>query len=101
MPEFDIVKLVALPIFLGLFGFVEHCSIGSTLIMVKQIEGGSGPEKITQILVFAGSRALVIGLLGVVAAPVGSAFIGWLRGLTRLRLNWQPGPARRTLFDEP
>ena len=80
MTEFNFFNTVALPIFLGLFGFIEPCSIGSTLVMVKQMEGRSGPEKIAQMLVFAGTRSVFIGLLGVVAAGVGSAFIGFQRG---------------------
>ena len=80
MTEFTFFNAVALPIFLGLFGFIEPCSIGSTLVMVKQMEGRSGPEKIAQMLVFAGTRSVFIGLLGVVAAGVGSAFIGFQRG---------------------
>ena len=80
MTEFNFFNTVALPIFLGLFGFIEPCSIGSTLVMVKQMEGRSGPEKIAQMLAFAGTRSVFIGLLGVVAAGVGSAFIGFQRG---------------------
>ncbi|MEO5696623.1 MAG: cytochrome c biogenesis protein CcdA [Burkholderiaceae bacterium] len=77
MGESGVVNLVALPIFFGLFGFIEPCSIGSTLVMVKQMEGRSRAQKIAQMLMFAGTRAIFIGLLGVVAAYVGSAFLGF------------------------
>lgn len=77
MGEFDFLNIVALPIFFGLSGFIEPCSIGSTLVMVKQMEGRSRRQKITWTLVFAGTRANFIGLLGVVAAGVGSAFLGF------------------------
>ena len=77
MNELGLIGTVALPILFGLFGFIEPCSIGSTLIMVKQMEGRMGRQKIAQMLVFAGTRALFIGLLGVVAASAGAAFLGW------------------------
>ncbi len=80
MGESGVLNLVALPIFFGLFGFIEPCSIGSTLVMVKQMEGRSRAQKIAQMLMFAGTRAILIGLLGVVAAYVGSAFLGFQKG---------------------
>lgn len=80
MNEFGFFNTVALPIFFGLMGFVEPCSIGSTLLVVKQIEGRAVREKITQIVIFAATRAIFIGLLGVLATVVGSAFLGFQRG---------------------
>jgi cytochrome c-type biogenesis protein len=80
MGEFGLLNVVALPILFGLFGFIEPCSIGSTLVMVKQVEGRSRQQKVVQMLVFAATRAILIGLLGVVAAVVGSAFLGFQRG---------------------
>lgn len=80
MNEFGLMNTVVLPIFFGLFGFIEPCSIGSTLLMVKQMEGRTGKQKIVQMLVFASTRALFIGLLDLVAAAVGSAFLGFQRG---------------------
>lgn len=80
MGEIDWLNTVALPIFFGLFGFIEPCSIGSTLVMIKQIEGRSARDKVAQMIIFATTRGLFIGLLGLVAAGVGSAFLGWQRG---------------------
>lgn len=77
MGEPGFISVVALPIFFGLFGFVEPCSIGSTLVVVKQMEGQSASNKIVQMLFFAGTRALLIGSLGAVAAGVGSVFLGF------------------------
>jgi cytochrome c-type biogenesis protein len=76
MIEFGLVNLVALPIGLGLFGFIEPCSIGSTLVFVKYLEGKSATEKLAQVAIFTATRALFIGLLGMVAVLVGAAFIG-------------------------
>lgn len=76
MTESGFLNLVALPIGLGLFGFVEPSSIGSTLVFIKYLEGKSASEKLAQVATFAITRALFIGLLGVVAVLVGAAFIG-------------------------
>ncbi len=80
MAEIGWLNTLALPVFFGLIGFLEPCSIGSTLVMIKQMEGHSGREKIAQMLVFATTRGLFIGLLGLLAAGVGSAFLGWQKG---------------------
>lgn len=77
--EFPFTKLVLLPIGLGLLGFIEPCSIGSTLIVVKQLEGKSAAERIAQITVFAGTRAIFVGLLGVFAVLLGTTFLGFQR----------------------
>jgi len=77
MNELTIVNVIALPVFFGLVGFLEPCSIGSTLLMVKQLEGRTGREKVAQMLIFSATRGVVVGLLGLLAALVGSAFLGW------------------------
>jgi cytochrome c-type biogenesis protein len=71
------LDLVALPVGFGLFGFIEPCSLGSTLIFVKAMEGKSAQLKIAQVSLFAGVRAVFIGLLGVAAVLVGAAFFGF------------------------
>ncbi|MBI4273979.1 MAG: hypothetical protein HY659_04700 [Rhizobiales bacterium] len=65
-----------LPIGLGLFGFIEPCSIGSTLVFVKMMEGRATATKIAQVSIFALTRAVFIGLLGILAVVIGSAFLG-------------------------
>ena len=72
----DIINFVLLPIGLGLFGFIEPCSIGATLVFVKAIEGRSDRAKIAQVATFALSRAVFIGLLGALAVAIGTAFLG-------------------------
>lgn len=71
------LDLVALPLAFGLLGFIEPCSIGSTLIFVKAMEGKPAAVKLVQISLFAGFRAGFIGLLGVAAVIVGAAFFGF------------------------
>jgi cytochrome c-type biogenesis protein len=77
MADAGIVSLVLLPLGLGLLGFVEPCSIGSSLLFVRYVEGKDAATKVAQAAVFTLTRALVVGSLGVVAAFVGAAFIGF------------------------
>jgi len=66
-----------LPMGLGLFGFVEPCSIGSTLLFIKLIEGKPAAVKVGQVATFAFARAIFIGLLGAAAAVIGTVFLGF------------------------
>lgn len=68
---------ILIPVGLGLIGFVEPCSIGATLVMVKALEGKSAAGKVAQMGIFAGTRAVFIGLLGILAALLGTAFLGF------------------------
>ncbi|MGH8622767.1 MAG: hypothetical protein ACRET3_11555 [Burkholderiales bacterium] len=72
---------ILLPIALGLFGFIEPCSIGSTLVFIKVMEGRSLAVKLWQVGVFTATRALFIGALGAIAVIVGSAFIGFQKAM--------------------
>lgn len=72
-----LLDVVVLPIAFGLFGFIEPCSIGATLIFIKVLEGKSAAEKVVQVATFALGRGVFIGLLGAVAVLVGSAFFGF------------------------
>lgn len=80
MTDFTLNSLVLLPVGLGLLVFVEPCSLGSTLIVVKQLEGKSAALKLAQAGIFAGTRAVFIGLLGMVAVVLGTTFLGLQRG---------------------
>ncbi len=75
--------IVAVPLALGLLGFIEPCSIGSSLLFIKAVEGNSATVKLMQAAVFTLTRALLIGLLGALAALVGIVFLalqqaGWI-----------------------
>jgi len=71
--------LVLLPLGFGLLGFVEPCSIGSTLIVIKSLEGKSAAGKLAQVSLFAATRATFVGLLGMIAVVLGAAFLGLQR----------------------
>ena len=68
--------LLVLPLGLGLFGFVEPCSLGGTLLFVKYLEGRGRGAMLGETFLFMLARGAFIGALGVAAALVGSAFIG-------------------------
>src|SRR5258708_29659591 len=74
-----LTSLVLPPLAFGLLGFVEPCSIGSTLIVIKSLEGKSGASKLAQVSLFAATRATFVGLLGMIAVVLGAAFLGLQR----------------------
>lgn len=80
MSEFGLINLVVLPIGLGLFGFIEPCSIGSSLVLIKYLEGKSAAAKLAQVTAFTAARAVFIGALGMLAVVVGASFLGFQRG---------------------
>ena len=75
MIETSFMGLVAIPAGLGLIGFVEPCSIGSSLVFIKHLEGKSGTAKLVETALFALTRAVFIGFLGVLAVLIGSVFL--------------------------
>lgn len=83
MIEADVVNLVLLPLGLGLIGFVEPCSVGSSLLFVKYVEGQNRVAKVAHAAIFMLTRALFIGAMGAGAGLFGAVFIdlqkgGWL-----------------------
>lgn len=78
MTGFTLTAALLVPFGLGLLGFVEPCTIGSTLIFVKHIEGQDADRKLAEVGVFAATRALFIGGLAL-AVALGSAFLGFQR----------------------
>ena len=65
---------------MGLLGFIEPCSLGTSLLFLQYLEGRSANAQVAQTLVFTLTRALFIGSLGAAAALAGSAFIGFQKG---------------------
>ena len=81
MSELGFVTLVLLPIGLGLLGFFEPCSMGSNLLFTKYMEGKDRAAKLVQVAVFTVTRALFIGVLGLLAGVLGTAFLGLQKGV--------------------
>lgn len=76
MPGGELANFFLLPIGLGLFGFVEPCAIGATLLFIKTMEGAPAPTKLAQVVALTLSRAVFTGLLGAIAVVIGSLFLG-------------------------
>lgn len=76
----DTLSLATLALGLGLFGFIEPCTVGSHLLFVKYLEDKSGRAKLAQTVVFAVTRAIFIGALGATAAFLGTAFFNLQKG---------------------
>jgi cytochrome c-type biogenesis protein len=71
----DLWALLVLPLGLGLLGFIEPCTVGSSLLFVRYLEGKEAAAKVMETAVFTATRALFIGGLGAMAALIGSAFL--------------------------
>ena len=80
MIGFDVINIVWLPLGLGLFGFIEPCSIGASLLFIKYLEGKGATHKFAQVSIFALTRALFTGALGLLSVWIGTAFLGFQKG---------------------
>lgn len=81
MSWFDFMNTVLFPAGLGLLGFVEPCSMGTSLLFIKFLEGKDAAHKIAQVAVFAVTRTLLMSALGLSAAIIGSVFQFFQKGL--------------------
>lgn len=72
--------LVIVPLGLGLLGFIEPCTIGSSLLWLKYVERKSPGAQRFDTVVFAITRSVFIGGLGALAAGLGSRFLVYQRG---------------------
>jgi cytochrome c-type biogenesis protein len=78
--EFGLINLLVVPAALGLVGFIEPCSIGSSLIFIKYLERKVAARKLAETVLFAATRAVFIGALGILAVLLGTAFLGLQKG---------------------
>jgi len=74
------LNLALLAVGLGLLGFVEPCTVGSSVLFIKYVEGRERATKIYHAMIFTITRALFIGILGAGAALFGSIFIEFQKG---------------------
>jgi cytochrome c-type biogenesis protein len=72
--------LIVLPVGLGLLGFVEPCSVGTSLLFLHYLEGRPPAVQVSQTLIFTVTRAAFMGMLGVVAVLVGAVFVDFQKG---------------------
>ncbi|MDE1953523.1 MAG: hypothetical protein KGL51_12040 [Betaproteobacteria bacterium] len=75
------MNTLLLAIGLGLLGFVEPCTMGANLILIKYLERRSYRHRVLQMLIYAATRGLLMALLGVAAALIGGRFFGLQRAL--------------------
>lgn len=73
----DVWRLILLPVGLGLFGFVEPCSIGASMLFIGSLAGKSTRDRVTQSIVFTLLRAVLMGALGLTAVAVGAQFFAY------------------------
>ena len=71
------LSLIGLPVGLGLLGFIEPCSVGSSLLFIKSLENRSTSERAVQVLIFTTVRAVLMGMLGLLAVLIGSLFLAF------------------------
>lgn len=76
----DVWALLAVPFGLGLLGFIEPCTVGSSLLFVKYLEGKDRAARVLDATVFTVTRSLFVGGLGAIAALVGTVFTTVQRG---------------------
>lgn len=81
MSAVSLTNLLLLSVGLGLLGFIEPCSMGVNLLFIKYLEGKAAMRKWTQTVIFMLTRGLFIGVLGALAAVVGSSFVTAQKGL--------------------
>ncbi len=77
----DYSALILLPIGLGLFGFIEPCTIGGHLLFLDTQKSRGVAAKINEVLVFVAARALVTGLFGAVISMLGAWLISVQTGM--------------------
>lgn len=72
---------LGLAVGLGLLGFVEPCTMGANLVLLKYLEARPRRDRLFQIVLYAATRGLFMGGLGVLAAGLGQAFFEWQRAM--------------------
>ncbi len=77
----DYSALILLPICLGLFGFIEPCTIGGHLLFLDTQKSRGGAAKNNAVLVFVAARAVVMGLFGAVISMLGVWLISVQTGM--------------------
>ena len=70
-------SLFVAPAALGLLGFIEPCSLGATMLVLRHLDGRPAAARAGELLLFVTTRALVAGMLGVLAVLIGRSFTGF------------------------
>lgn len=75
------VGIALLSVGLGLLGFVEPCTMGSNLLLIKYLERQPYRDTVLQVSIYAAVRALLMGALGALAGWIGAHFFDLQRAL--------------------
>jgi len=67
--------LILIPILFGLVGFIEPCSLGINVIFLNRIKDFERNKRLYETTIFTFVRALILALIGLSAAFIGSRFI--------------------------
>jgi len=79
MIEWSLTTHVMLPVSLGLLSFVEPCAIGSHMVILGALAGQSRAKRAASLLLFAATRTVALGIVGVVIAYIGQQYISSLK----------------------
>lgn len=74
-----ILTATVVPLGLGLLGFVEPCTVGSSMLFIKYVADGSPNSAGVETTMFTLTRAALIGALGAIAALAGPAVLPYQR----------------------
>jgi len=74
MIEWSFATHFLLPVSLGLLGFIEPCAIGSHMVVLGVLAGQSKGRRIASLLLFAATRTVALGIVGVIVALIGQQF---------------------------
>lgn len=77
----DIVATFALAAGLGLLGFVEPCTVGSTAVLFRSAAELDRERRLRFATAYVTVRTVLTGLLGTAAILVGSLFIGFQKAM--------------------
>jgi cytochrome c-type biogenesis protein len=64
-----------MPVFFGLIGFIEPCSLGINIIFLNRVKGYSRAKRISETFVFSLVRGFFLAIVGMSAALIGSKII--------------------------
>ncbi|MFQ5541894.1 MAG: hypothetical protein ACE5E2_03615, partial [Candidatus Binatia bacterium] len=68
----ELYQITLVPIAFGLLGFVEPCSIGANIIFLGYLQARE-KAKVLEAVKFTITRALFLGLIGLVAGALGQS----------------------------
>jgi cytochrome c-type biogenesis protein len=66
---------IAIPLTLGLVGFVEPCSLGINIIFLTRVRGFNRAKRISETMISSFARGFFLALAGLSAAFIGSKII--------------------------